>query len=160
MNEPQSVRTPKWLTLAPDERVRVRATPSSKVLLAGIVTGFLLLVVGSIGFAAVGAVDVGRRVTLALLAIIVLFVGGSFFAIHRREYVLTTDRACIAVGFRSKTVAAIELQEVDEVALVRSRWHRWLNAGDIRFAANDGEILTFGFVENPRFVSERALDLV
>lgn len=160
MSDPQSVRTPNWLTLAPAERMQFRARPSSNVLLAGIVAGFSVLVVGSIGFAAVGAVDAGRRVTLAMLASIALFTGGCFLAIRRREYVLTTERACVAVGLRSKAVTAIDLEDVDEVALTRRRWHRWLNAGDLRFVANGDEVLAFEFVEDPRFVYDRALNLV
>lgn len=160
MNNPQSVRTPNWLTLAPAERVQFRARPSSNVLLAGIVAGFSVLVVGSIGFAAVGAVDVGRRVTLAMLGGIALFTGGYFLAIRRREYVLTTERACVAVGLRSKTVTAIDLEDVDEVAFTRRRWHRWLNAGDLHFVVNGDEALTFESVENPCFVYDRALNFV
>lgn len=160
MSEPQSVRTPTWLTLAPAERMRFRANPSSNVLLAGIVAGFLVLVVGSIGFAAIDAVDIGRRVTLAMVVSITCFTGGCFLVIRRREYVLTTNRACVAVGLRSKTVTAIDLESVDDVVLAQSRWHRWVNAGDLRFVANGEAILTFRFVENPRAVRERARMLV
>ena len=160
MNDPQSVRTPNWLTLASAERMQFRARPSSNVLLAGIVAEFSVLVVGSIAFAAVGAVGVGRCVTLAMLAGIALFTGGRFLSIRRREYVLTTDRARVAVGLRSTAVTAIDLEDVDEVALTRRRWHRWLNAGDLRFVANGDEVLTFESVEDPFFVYDRVLNFV
>lgn len=160
MSESQPVRTPNWLTLAPTERLQFRAHPSSNVLLAVVVAGFLVLVVGSIGFAAVGAVDVGRRVTLAMLASITLLAGGCFLGIRRREYVLTTDRAYVAVGLRSKTVTAIDIADVDEVVLARGRWRRWVNAGDLRFVANGEAVLTFRLVENPRAARERARTLV
>lgn len=148
------------MTLAPAERLRFRARPSSNVLLAGIVAGFAVLVVCSIGFAAVGAVDVGRRVTLAVLAGIALFVGGCFLVIRRREYVLTTDRACAAVGLRSKSVTAIDLDDVDDVVLARHGWRRWVNAGDLRFVADGEVVLTFRIVDDPRVVHERAQALV
>lgn len=136
MNDPQSVRTPNWLTLAPAERMRFRADPSSNVLLAGIAAGFAVLVVGSNGFAAVGAIDVRRRVILAMLASLALFIGGSFLSVCRREYIPTTERACVAVGLRSKTVTAVDLGDVDTVVVVQSGWCGWVNAGDLRFVAN------------------------
>lgn len=85
MSELQSVRTPTWVTLAPAERLRFREHPSSNVLLAGIIAGFLILVVKSIGCAVIDAVDIGRRVTLAMVASITLSTGGCFLVIRRRE---------------------------------------------------------------------------
>lgn len=73
---------------------------------------------------------------------------------------LTTDRACVAVGLRSKTVTAVDLEDVDDIVFDQSRWHRWVNTDGLRFVASGEAIRTFRFVENPRAVHERTRTLV
>lgn len=160
MSDRQSVRTPAWMTLAPGERVLLRARPSTNLVLAGVVGGFLLITVGALPFVAANAVTAGRRVTFALVVFVLLFVAVIFLLIRRREYVLTSERASVAIGVTSKEVRSVDLDDVREVSLEQGRWKRWANVGDLRFVTDGGEDLAFGFVGNPHFVYERTLEVL
>lgn len=154
MSEIQSVRTPSWMTLDPDERVLLRASPSTNLLMAGVVGGFFLITLGSLPFIAVGAVDAGRRTTFALTGLVVAVVVWLFLRIRGREYAVTNKRVAVAVGLREKAVQSVGLEEVDDVRLERSRIQRWLSVGTLRFDAGDDEI-AFAFVGSPQFVYDR-----
>lgn len=146
------------MTLAPDERVLLRARPSTNLVLAGIVGGFFLIIAGALPFIALGAPDAGRRVTFALVVVVLLAIAGSFLLVRRREYVLTSERAAVAVGLRSKEVRSVDVDDVRDVSLEQRTWHGWTNVGTVRFVADGGEHLEFDHVEDPHFVYERALD--
>lgn len=158
MSETQSVRTPAWMTLAPGERVLLRARPSTSLVLAGVVGGFILIIAGALPFMVLGAADAGRRVTLVLVIVVLIVVAGCFLLIRRREYVLTSERVSVAVGLRSKAVRSVAVDDVRDVSLVQRRWHGWTNVGTIRFVADGDEDLSFDLVADPHFVYERALE--
>lgn len=158
MSEPQSVATPTWLTLDRDERVLLRASPSTNLIMAGVVGGFLLITLGSLPFIYLGAVDAGRRTTFALSGLVVAVVLWLFLRITRREYAVTNKRVTVATGLRSKDVRSVDVDDVTEVSLEQDRWQRWLSVGTLRFVTPHGE-LDFAQVGSPHFVYERALDL-
>lgn len=158
MSETQSVSTPSWMTLDPDERVLLRANPSTNLIMAGIIGGFFVITLGSVPFIAVGAVDAGRRTTFALTALVVIVVIWTFIQIRQREYAVTNKRVAIAEGFRSKDVRSVDIEDVTEVSLEQDWWHRLMSIGTLRFVTDvDGDI-KFGFVGSPHYVYERALD--
>lgn len=154
MSDIQSVRTPPWLTLDPDERVLLRASPSTNLLMAGVVGGFFLITLGSLPFIATGAVDAGRRTTFALTGLVVVVVVWLFLRIKRREYAVTDKRVAVAVGLREKAVESVGLDEVEEVSIEQSRLQRLLRVGTLRFDAG-GEELAFDLVGSPQFVHDQ-----
>lgn len=159
MSDAQSVRTPAWLTLSPDERVLMRARPSTSLVLGGVAGGFVLIIAGSLPFMATGAVDAGRRVSFVLLAVVFVAIVSVFLLIRGREYVLTNRRAIVAVGLRDAEVRTVDLDVVRDVSLEQDRWQRWISVGDLRFVTDD-DALTFGHVGSPQFVYQRALEVV
>lgn len=160
MSQTQSVRTPAWMTLDTDERVLLRAEPSTNLLMAGVVGGFFLITLGSVPFIAFGAVDAGRRTTFALVGLVVLAIVLIFLRIRRREYAVTNKRVAVATGLRSKEVRSVDVEEVADVVLEQGRFHRLLSVGTLRFVTYGGEDLSFDHVGSPHYVYERALDFV
>lgn len=140
--------------------MRFRANPSANLLLAIIVAGFVGLVVGSVAFATAGNPELGFRVSLLLVAILMIGIGVGFLAIRGREYVLTTERVCRGVGPTSKRVSTVDLDRVEDVVLEQPTWQRWLGVGTIRFETDDGDTLTFYLVDNPQVVYDQALSLL
>lgn len=158
MSERRPVRTPAWLTLASDERVLLRARPSTSLVLAGVASGFLLIIVAAIPFMATGSVIAGRRVSLTLLLAVLAGVVAIFLLIRGREYVLTNRRIVVAVGLRDRAVRTVDLGTVEDVELDQDRWQRWISVGDLRFVV-DGEVdLEFELVGNPHLVYERVIE--
>lgn len=157
MSEPQSVATPTWLTLDRDERVLLRSSPSTNLLMAGVVGGFFLITLGSFPFIALGAVDAGRRTTFALTGLVVVVVLWIFLQIKRREYAVTNKRVSVATGLRTREVRSVDVADVTDVSLEQGRWQRWLSVGTLRFVTAD-DALDFALVGSPHFVYERALD--
>lgn len=160
MSDTQSVRTPTWLTLAPDERVLLRTRPSTNLVLASVVGGFLLITLGSLPFIAVSAVDAGRRVTFALAGLVILLVLGSFLLVRHREYVVTSKRVAVAEGLRSKTVRTVAVEDVTTVSVAQRRLLGLVNLGTVRFETAGGEPLEFSLVERPSAVYEQVLDFL
>lgn len=160
MTEPQTVRTPSWMILDPDERVVLRTSPSTNLLMAGIVVGFFFIVFVSLPFVVVGAVNAGRQSTFAAIGLVLLTVLLLFFWINNREYAVTTKRISVASGLISKDVRSIDIEEVNQIELEQDRWHRLLSVGTLQFVAGSDSYLTFSLVESPQFIYEQALDLV
>lgn len=158
--EERNVPTPTWLTLSRGERVYLRVKPSANVLLAIIVSGFVALVLGSIPFAYLGMAELGYRVSLLIIAVVMIGTVLGFLVIRGREYVLTSERVCRAVGPTSKQVTTVDVDRVEDVVLEQTTWERWLGVGTLTFVTDDDESLEFDLVENPQFVYERALDLL
>lgn len=158
MSEPQSVRTPPWLTLDTDERVLLRTAPSTNLIMAAVVGGFFLMTFGSLPFIAYGTVGTGRITVFAIIGLVLAVTLYLFVLIRGRDYVVTTKRAVIAGGLREKTVTSVRLDRVTDVELEQGRWHRLLSVGSLRFVTEDGPDLEFSFVGSPHFVYERALD--
>lgn len=158
MNEPQAVRTPTWLTLAPAERVLLRTRPSTNLVLASVVGGFLLITLGSLPFIAVSAVDTGRRATFALAALVVLLVLGSFLFVRHREYVVTSNRVAVARGLQSKDVRTVDVENITDVSVAQRRLLGLVNLGTVRFETNGGDPVEFSLVERPSAVYEQVLD--
>lgn len=158
MGETQSVRTPAWLTLAPDERVLLRTRPSTNLVLASVVGGFLLITLGSLPFIAVSAVDTGRRVTFALASLVILLVLGSFLLVRHREYVVTSNRVAVAEGLQSKTIRTVDVEDITDVSVAQRRLLGLVNLGTVRFETNGGEPVEFSLVERPSAVCEETLN--
>lgn len=160
MGESQSVPTPSWLRLAPDERVLVRARPSSNLLMGAAVGGFFLITLGAVPFIAVSAVDTGRRVTFALTGLVVVVVLAVFLLTKHRAYAITDRRVAVAVGLADPSVRTVDLEEVREVSLDQGRLGQLLGVGMLRFQCRATEDLAFTLVGNPHGVYERALDIL
>lgn len=160
MRTTEGIGGPKWLSLASDESVWLYATPSNNVLLLGIGVDFLLLVVGSslVGF--VGDLETGRLVSLAMLAVILALLAGTFLFTRSREYVVTSERVCRRAGITDESVTALPLAAVDDVSIEQSRWQGWLGVGHLRFGAADHPDLRFTFVERPESIFEQAAGFV
>lgn len=146
------------MTLDTDERVLLRADPSTNLLMAGVVGGFFLITLGSVPFIALGAVDAGRRTTFAITALVVVVVLWIFLQIRRREYAVTNKRVSVATGLRSREVRSVDVAEVTDVSLEQNRWQRWLSVGTLRFVTDGDDDVAFDFVGSPHHVYERALD--
>lgn len=160
MSERRHVPTPSWLSLSPSERMRLRASPSANLLLVIIVVGFVVLVAVSMVVAQFGTVRLGFRVSMGIIGFTMAGVAIGFLVIRGREYVLTTERACRAVGPTTKQVTTIDLDRVADIALEQPAWQRWMGVGTLEFVTHDGESLRFELVEEPQFVYENALDLL
>jgi len=159
MSETQSVRTPSWMTLDPDERVLLRMRPSTNLVMAAVVLGFFLITLGATPFIALGAVDVGRRTTFAITGLVVVAVLALFLFVRHREYAVTNKRVSVATGLRSKEVRSVSIADITDVALNQGRADRILSIGTLRFATDgDAENLSFNYVGSPHYVYERALD--
>jgi len=158
MSETQTVRTPSYMTLEPDERVLLRTGLSMNLIMAGVVGGFLFITLVSVPFIVLGAVDAGRRATFTASGLSMLAVVAIYLVIRNRDYVVTSERVATASGFRDTEVSSVDVEDVDEVELVQAWWHRLLRVGTLAFVTEDDEELRFGLVGSPQFVYERALD--
>lgn len=156
MRDARHVGTPKWLTLSPDETVNFRARPSKNLLLAGIGTGMVLLVLVSVVVAALGDISTGRALSFVVVILVVAILAGIYALVHRWEYAVTSDRACVATGLRSRDCRSVNLDDVEEVRVDRSRWQRLVNVGDLSFVTEE-ETLRFAFLDSPHRVQERVL---
>lgn len=154
-------RPPTWLALEADERVLVRARPSTNLVLAGLVLGVVLMVVMAVGVGFFAGLTTGRRVSFSVLILIVCIITGAFVVTKRSEYVVTSRRACSAVGVTDKRVREAPLRAVRDVSVEQSTWQRVFDVGTVRFVA-DGEHadISFRFVENPMDLQRRLLQFV
>lgn len=161
MGPGRNVGTPAWLTLEDQEQIWLKDRPSKNLLLATFVVGTVLLI--SLGvFAAVLPIDVGtgRTITAVVLLVVFVLTGGVYLVTRRREYVVTSQRVCEAVGLTSKEVTSIDLADLEDVAFEQSNWQTWLHIGSILFVAGDETAIRFDFLEDPQWVYERILDYV
>lgn len=150
---------PEWLDLESGERVLVRATPSTNLVLASLIVGVVLMLVMSVVVGFFTDIATGRLVSFAVLVLIVVLIGAAFLVTKRREYVVTSERACAAVGLTGKTVAECSLERVRDVTVEQSGWQRVFNVGTLRFSTGRDDV-TFALVENPASLHGRVLQFV
>lgn len=152
---------PTWVDLGADEHVLVRARPSTNLVLAGLVAGVVLMVAMAVGVGFFAGLTTGRRVSFAVLILIVLIITGAFVVTKRHEYVLTSRRACSAVGVTDRRVTETPLEAVRDVSVEQSTGQRLFNVGTIRFVTDGGTAdVSFRLVENPRDLQRRILQFV
>lgn len=159
------VRSPEWLPLEADERVRLRAEPSRNLVLVSLTLGFVLLIGMSLVVSFLVDIRTGRLVSLAVLGIIVGLLFGAYLVIQRREYVLTDRQAYAGIGLREKRISSVDLDAVESVSVEQSRWLQLVNVGTLRFATDadadtDATDLAFSFVEDPRAVHQQVLGVL
>lgn len=151
---------PEWVTLDSDERVWLRATPSSNLVLASLAVGFVLLIAMSVLVSFFTDLATGRVVSFAVLVLIVALLVAAYAVTKRREYVLTSERAYAGVGLTEKRVSSVELTDVREVTVEQSDWERVLNVGSLRFVTDGDSQVTFALVENPAHVYQQVRQFV
>lgn len=151
---------PEWTTLVAGERVWLRTTPSTNLVLAALAAGFAILVAMSVVVGFFLNIAAGRAVSFAGLVLVVALLVAAYAVTRTHEYLLTSERVCAAVGLTDKRVAAADLDDVRDVTVEQSSWQRVVNVGTLRFVVDGGEDIEFGFVEDPQFVYERALDFL
>lgn len=152
---------PEWLDLEASERVLVRATPSSNLVLASLIAGVVLMLSMSVVVGFFTDVGTGRLVSFVVLISIVVLIASAFLVTKRREYVVTSERACAAVGLTEKTVAECRLDRVSDVTVEQSGWQKVFNVGTLRFLTGRKEDgVSFELVENPAHLYQRALQFV
>lgn len=156
MSDVRHVGTPEWLTLSPGETVHLRAGPSQNLLLAGIGAGMVLLVVVSVVVAALGDIGAGRALSFAVVVLVVAILAGIYVFVHRWEYAVTSERACVAAGLVERDSRQVRLDDVAEVRVDQSRWQRLVSVGDLLFVTDDGT-LRFALVGSPYRVAEQVL---
>jgi uncharacterized membrane protein YdbT with pleckstrin-like domain len=144
------------LTLESGERVHLRAAPSKNLLLAGIAGGMALLVCVSAVVAVLGDIVTGRILSFLVLVLVLAILGITYLFVNRWEYAMTSDRACVAGGLRTRDTHTVPLDEVAEVSVDQSRWQRLVNVGDLLFVT-ERRTLRFDSVEDPRRVYERVV---
>jgi membrane protein implicated in regulation of membrane protease activity len=148
------------MTLHAGERVWLRATPSTNLVLASLAVGFVLLVAMSIVVGTLTDLATGQAVSFVILVLIVALLVAAYLVTERREYVLTSNRACVGTGLRSKWVSAIAIGNVRDVRVEQSRWQRWVDIGDLRFVTDDGTTVRFAHVDDPAALHEHAVEIV
>lgn len=156
MSEARRVGTPDWLTLSPGETVLVRAGPSQNLLLAGIGAGMVLLVVVSVVVASLGDIGIGRALSFVVVVLVVVALALIYALVHRWEYAVTSERACVTTGLLSRAQRSVPLDEVSDVRVAQTRWQRLVSVGDLVFVADD-RTLRFAAVGAPHRVQERVL---
>lgn len=159
MNESPS-SPPEWLSLEPDEHVVLRASPSRNLLLASLVVGFVVLT-GMAILVTVGTdLATGRMAMFAVLLLVLAAIAGVFIWVEQREYVVTSRRVSVAVRLPSTRVSSIALDDVRDVTVDRSGWRGWIEVGDLQFRTDDGTVLRFAAIENPRVAYQRVLESI
>lgn len=156
MSDARHVGTPEWLTLSPGETVHLRAGPSKNLLLAGIGAGMVLLVLVSIVVASLGEIGTGRALSFVVVVLVVVILAGTYAFVHRWEYAVTSERACIATGLRSRERRSVRLEDVEEVRVDQSHWQRLVSVGDLSFVTEEGSV-RFALVGAPYRAQERVL---
>lgn len=153
------VSPPAWLDLAPEEHVLVRTTPSSNLVLVGLIVGVVLMVAMAVVVGFLTSRATGRPLSFTVLLLVVGLIAATFLLTKRREYVVTDRRVCAAVGFLDREVSECPLGEVTDLAVEQSTWQQLFNVGTLRFET-DGEDVTFRLLEDPTGVQSRLLGFV
>lgn len=152
--------TPDWLDSRSDEYVLLRASPSPNLVLASVIFGVLSMVAMALLVGFVTGVRTGRRVSFVVLVLIVALLAGAFLVTKRREYVVTSQRVCTAVGLTDKRVTAYPIERIRDVTVEQSGWQQLFNVGTVRFASDADGGVAFQLVENPAGVQQRVLQFV
>lgn len=150
---------PDWLEPQADEYVLLRASPSQNLVLASLIVGVVAMVVMAVVVGFFLGVRYGRLVSFAVLLLVVALIAGAFVVTKRREYVLTSQRVCAAVGLTDKRVTVYPLEGIHDVTIEQSGWQQLFNVGTIRFSSGDGGV-AFLLVENPAGLQRRILQFV
>lgn len=126
------------------------AEPSARLVLAGLGVGSVLVVAMSVGVGFVSDLATGGMASLATLVFVVLFIDSAYAVVRTRQYVLTSDRAFVAVALRRKRTTTPALDAVAEVSVRQPTRKRSLGTGTVELVAGDGRTIEFGRVANPR----------
>jgi uncharacterized membrane protein YdbT with pleckstrin-like domain len=148
------------MTLDVGERVWLRATPSTNLVLASLAVGFVLLVAMSVVVGTLTDLATGQAVSFAVLVFIVALLVAAYVVTQRREYVLTSDRACVGIGLTSKRVTSVAIEDIRNVRVEQSTWQQWVDIGDLRFVADDGTTVRFAFIDDLAALHEYAAEFV
>lgn len=152
---PDSVpNPPEWVTLSPEERVWLVASPSTNLVLASLAVGFALLVVMSVGVGFTASLETGRAVSFVTLVAIVALLVGAYGLTRTRQYVLTSERALAGVGLRETRTESVALGAVDDVAVRQSGWQRPLDIGTVRVVTAEGAV-EFRLIGSPHEVARQ-----
>lgn len=151
---------PDWLDLDGDERVLVRARPSSNIVLASLIVGLILMFTMAVVVSFVTTHRTGRLLSLGVLLGIVGLLVLAFLVTRRREYVLTSHRVCSAVGFLEKEVTSVPVGRVCDVTVQQSWWQQLFQVGTLHFALDGGDGVSFQLVEDPSTLQQRVLQFV
>lgn len=150
---------PEWVTLAQGERVWLRAAPSTNLVLAALAVGFVILLVLSVVVGFVLGIAAGRAVSFAGLVLVVALLLAAAAVTRTRDYLLTSERVCAAVGVTDKRVTSADLDDVQAVTVEQSSWQGLVNVGDLRFVTEDGSV-EFALVADPARLHRQALQFV
>lgn len=150
---------PDWLETRADEYVLLRASPSQNLVLASLILGVLAMMGMAVVVGFFTGVRTGRRVSFAVLVLVVVLLAGAFVVTKRREYVLTSQRVCSGVGLGDRRVTAYPLEQIHDVTIEQSGWQQLFNVGTIRFVSADGGV-AFRLVENPAGLQRQVLQFV
>lgn len=150
---------PDWLEPRADEHVLLRASPSQNLVLASLIAGVVAMVLMAVVVGFFLGIGVGRPVSFAVLLLVVALIAGAFVVTKRREYVLTSQRVCAAVGLTGKRVTSYPLEGIHDVTIEQSGWQQLFDVGTIRFSAGEGDV-SFRLVENPAGLQRRILQFV
>lgn len=151
---------PDWLSLATDERMWIRTSPSGNLVLGSLAVGFVALMAMSIVVSFYTTQETGRALSFAVLLSILALLAATYFVINRREYVLTSRRAYAATGLAPRRVSSVDLEDVHGVALDQSGWRGLLNIGDLQFLTDEGDEVRFALIDEPQWAYERALESI
>lgn len=150
---------PDWLTLDADERVLLRTNPSTNLVLASLVGGMTVMLVMAVVVGFVTDHATGRILSFVVLVGIVLLISWAYVMTKRREYIVTSERVCAAVGFTGKRVRECPLEVVRDVTVERAVWQQLFRVGTVRLVSSDGEI-RFGHVGHPIQIQQYVLQFV
>lgn len=151
--------SPEWVTLDADEQVRLVVSPSRNLVLASLGIGFVLLIVMSVGVGFFADLATGRTVSFVTLVFILVLIVGAYGLTKTRQYVLTSDRAIVGRGLRTKRQSAVDLDVVEDVRVDKSNWQEFLDVGTVRLVTTAGTSVEFALIERPDEVGQHVRQL-
>lgn len=150
---------PEWVALDGDEEVRFVVSPSRNLVLASLGLGFGLLIAMSVGVGFFTDLATGRAVSFVTLVFILVLIVGAYGLIKTRQYVLTSDRAIVGQGLRTRRQSAVDLDIVDDVRVDQSSWQEFLDVGTVRLVTTRGTSVEFALIERPDEVGQHVRQL-
>jgi hypothetical protein len=79
----------------------------------------------------------GRLASFVILIPIVALLTAAFLVVKRREYVMTSQRACAATGLTEKSVVECSLEAVRDVRVEQPGWQQLINVGTLTFSSDE-----------------------
>ncbi|PSQ38898.1 hypothetical protein BRD13_05355 [Halobacteriales archaeon SW_5_70_135] len=157
---------PDWVTLTRDEQVVWSGPPSPIPYAVGTVVPLLLVLAGTVVFAApvetllpVRAVPAAVRLGAAGF-LVLLGAYGVVSAVldwYSRRYAVTTDEVYHKQGLVSRSVTNVRFEQIENTGYTQSALGRLLSYGDVRVATagTDRSEVVFRRVSDPAAVVER-----